>query len=133
MVVLPLLICLVVIPALAGLWFEESRHPHPRRSAVLGHFHVGDPIIYRKHKFSTRPGPRAHDVSPAPFGDTYSYLVDKYWTVEDLQDDRIVATTRTHKVHYLSPTDPNLRKAGWFERLRHWSRFPRLDENDVMP
>ena len=129
MVVVLLLLCLVVIPGLAGLFFSEA---YPSREANLagGNFRVGDAIVYRKQKVSRRPGPRAMEVTPAPFGETYSYLVEKYWTVEDLTgDDHLVVTTRTHKRHCLRLDDPNLRKAGWFERLRHWSRFPRVEQS----
>jgi hypothetical protein len=128
MMVVLLLLCLVVIPGLLGLLFSEA-YPSNEGCPLAGNFQVGDAIVYRKQKVSRRPGPRAKEVTPAPFGETYSYLVEKYWTVEDLTgDDHLVATTRTHKHHCLRLDDPNLRKAGWFERLRHWSRFPQVDQ-----
>jgi len=88
---------------------------------------IGDGIVYRKQKLSAHPSPRAYDIRPSGQGETYRYFVDKYWTVENvLRDGRIIVTTRTNKHHYLSPNDPNLRKAGPLVRLRCWKRFPAL-------
>ena len=50
----------------------------------------GDPVVYQLSKVSTDPGPRAHDVHPAEFGETYQYLVDKYWKVADVLADGMV-------------------------------------------
>ena len=91
--------------------------------------HAGDSIIYRKQKYSTHPCPRAYDVHPTTAGDTYTYFVDKFWTVENvLRDGRILVATRTNKHHYLQPNDPNLRRAGLISRLRYRKRFPHLEE-----
>jgi len=99
------------------------------RTAARMNVQVGDAIVYRKQKVSTRPGPRAYAVRPAGQGDTYSYFVDKFWTVENvLRDGRIVVMTRTKKHHYLRSDDPNLRKAGLIVRLRYRNRFPELLE-----
>jgi hypothetical protein len=102
--------------------------PETRSSAgvKLG---AGDGVVYRKQKVSTKPGPRAYEIHPAGQGDTYSYFVDKFWTVESvLRDGRILVTTQTGKQHYLQPNDPNLRKAGLIARLRYRNRFPELQE-----
>lgn len=128
MVALLLLLYLVILPATASFALYCYLYAAPSGEEVGG-YHTGDRIVYRKQKASTRPGPRAHDVYAAPFGETYSYVVDKFWRIQDLTDDgRIVATTRTHKIHYLNPNDPNLHKAGWLERLRYRSRFPQAEE-----
>ena len=50
-------------------------------------FKVGDCVVYRKTKHSTHPGPRARSINPNPNGDEYTYLVDKYWVVEDVLSD----------------------------------------------
>jgi hypothetical protein len=85
----------------------------------------GDRIIYRKQKVSRRPGRRAREVYAASQGDTYSYVVDKFWLVQDvLFDGRIEVTTRTGKHHFLSPADPNLRLPRLYERLRYRRYFP---------
>src|SRR4051794_35389376 len=127
MVVLVLLFYLVILPAIAGATLYLMQPAGDGRHTAGG-LHVGDAIVYCKQKASKRPGPRAKEVYPAPFGETYSYLVEKFWTVEGLLDDgRIVATTRTHKRHVLNPDDPNLHKAGWIVRVRNWSRFPKVD------
>jgi hypothetical protein len=88
---------------------------------------VGDVVVYRKLKVSAHPSPRAYDIHPAGQGDSYQYLIDKYWTIEQvLRDGRVVVITRTNKHHWLSPSDPNLRKAGLIIRLRYRKRFPEL-------
>jgi hypothetical protein len=112
---------------LALLIAHEWRRAREAFSAA--HLEVGDAIVYRKQKTSTRPSPRAYAIRPAGQGDDYSYFVDKFWTVENvLSDGRLVVTTRTRKHHYLRPDDPNLRKAGLIVRLRYRRRFPELAE-----
>jgi hypothetical protein len=99
------------------------------QTATAVNVQVGDGVVYRKQKVSTKPSPRAYDIHPAGQGDSYQYFVDKYWTVENvLRDGRIVVRTRTNKHHYLQPDDPNLRKAGLIVRLRFRKRFPELLE-----
>lgn len=83
-----------------------------------------DWVIYRKQKFSSSPGPRAKAVDAAPRGETYSYVVDKFWIVKSmLEDGRALLVTRTGKEHAVELSDPNLRLAGWWERWRYKSRF----------
>jgi len=41
----------------------------------------GDVVVYRKHKHTTHPGPRARQVDPSSKGDYYTYVVDKFWVV----------------------------------------------------
>ncbi len=77
-------------------------------------------------KVSTHPGPRAHDIDPAPRGELYVYLVDKHWAVAEIREDqRLVVVTRRGKRYVLAKDDPNLRRATIWERLRYWARFPR--------
>jgi hypothetical protein len=90
---------------------------------------IGDCVVYRKYKISPHPTPRAKEVYPAPGGETYSYAVDKYWVVSAVHaGEKIETVTRTGKVHSLDPSDPNLRKASLFEKLRLHDRFPRPAE-----
>ncbi|MEX0716209.1 MAG: hypothetical protein WD066_06475 [Planctomycetaceae bacterium] len=85
----------------------------------------GDPVVYRKSKFSNHPGPRAKSIDPAPRGETYSYVVDKFWTVAGVtEDERLLLRTRRGKEHVVNPGDPNLRHARWWERLFCAHRFP---------
>ncbi|MEX0703557.1 MAG: hypothetical protein WD069_15790 [Planctomycetales bacterium] len=93
----------------------------------MSKFEPGDPVVYRKSKFSTHPGPRAKSVAPAPRGETYSYVVDKFWTVVSVtEDDRLLIRTRRGKEHVVNPSDPNLRRARWWERLLYRHRFPEI-------
>jgi hypothetical protein len=87
----------------------------------------GDPVVYHMSKVSTDPGPRAHDVHPAEFGETYRYLVDKYWKVADvLTTGQVVLVTRRGKRHVVTADDPRLRPARWWERWLYRRRFPDL-------
>lgn len=88
----------------------------------------GDLVIYRKTKFSRHPGPRARDIAAAPHGDTYSYLVEKYWVVVSVHPEgEIELQTRTGKRHTCNSSDPNLRAASWWERVIHGHRFPKVE------
>lgn len=92
---------------------------------------IGTPVVYRRTKHSRSPGPRAAVITPAKHGDSYSYVVDKFWVVvERLSSDEIVVMTRRGKQLTLNPDDPNLRRANLFERLMHHKRFPKLATND---
>jgi hypothetical protein len=87
-------------------------------------FKPRDWVVYRKQKHSTSPGPRAKAVAPAPQGETYAYVVDKYWVVKQrLDDDRVLLLTRTGKEHAVATNDPNLRGARWWERWLYQERF----------
>lgn len=89
----------------------------------------GDPAIFQMSKVSTDPGPRAKDVHPAEFGETYRYLVDKYWTVaEVLPSGELVLVTRRGKRHVVAANDLRLRRPHWWERWLYHARFPKLSE-----
>ncbi|MEZ4218488.1 MAG: hypothetical protein R3E88_18580 [Myxococcota bacterium] len=95
------------------------------RAARAAEFRVGDPVIFRAAKVSAHPGPRAVDVAPAPRGESYSYVVDKLWRVEEvLADGRLVLATRRGKRHTLEATSRQLRHPSWLERWRYRDRFP---------
>lgn len=92
-------------------------------------YSVGDCVVYRKPKRSTRPGRRATDVHPAPCGDDYSYVVPKYWVVRDvLGEHTIEVCTRRGKRHRLRVNDPRLRKANLLEGIFLRRRFPHPEE-----
>jgi hypothetical protein len=94
-------------------------------------FKPADCVIYRKQKVSVHPGPHARGIYPAPYGDSYSYEVDKFWTVVAVQpDNKIVVCTRRGKQLTLDANDPALRRAYWFERLLFRHRFPVLKPVD---
>lgn len=88
------------------------------------HYHAGDWVIYRKHKSSTSPGPRAENVHAAQKGNLYRYTVDKFWVVEGLEDDgQLRLRTRRGKRHSVDANDPALRKARVWERWIYRTRF----------
>jgi len=88
-------------------------------------FQPGDLVVYRMLKSSTHPGPRAENVTPARYGDTYSYQVDKYWVVsETLGGGRLRIRTRTGKHRVIDENSPCLRRPSLLERLFYRGRFP---------
>jgi hypothetical protein len=88
-------------------------------------FRPGDLVVYRKTKHAATPGPRAERISPAPHGDTYSYVVDKFWIVDRICEDGVLMLrTRRGKTHKTSSDDPSLRHAGLITRLLYGHRFP---------
>ena len=92
---------------------------------MAARFQPGDVVVYRKQKISPRPGPNAKEIHAAPYGDTYSYFVDKFWRVIAVQpDNTLVVSTRRGKQHTLPAADPNLRRAYWWEWLLFSRRFP---------
>ena len=85
---------------------------------------AGDFIIYPKWKASTHPSPRAKHIYPAQHGDTYSYVIDKFWKVIEVFDDETIEIeTRRGKRRRLNINMPVLRKAGFFSRLFFRDRF----------
>jgi hypothetical protein len=92
---------------------------------MTAHFKPGDCVIYRKQKFSVHPGPHAKDIRPAPYGDFYSYEVDKFWLVVAVErNNEITVRTRRGKHLTLNADDPALRRARWLERFLYRHRFP---------
>ena len=93
---------------------------------ISQHFRPGDRVVYRKTKHTPKPGPRAEQILPASSGETYSYVVDKFWIVDRICDDGdLLLRTRRGKTHKTRPDDPNLRHAGLITRLLYGRRFPR--------
>jgi hypothetical protein len=87
----------------------------------------GDPVVFCKVKHSNRPGPRAHDVAPAAKGESYAYLVDKFWVVvTTLSNGQVLLRTRRGKEHVVNADHPNLRRARWWERILYRDRFPAI-------
>ena len=85
---------------------------------------VGDFVIVKKFKASTRPSRRAKDIDPATHGDTYSYRIDKYWKVVEVGNDgRIEIETRRGKRHTIDTRNQDFRKANLFDRFFHRDRF----------
>ena len=92
-------------------------------------FKPGDPVIFRVTKQSTDPGPRAVEVHPAPSGETYSYQVDKFWTVSEVRvDGTVQLVTRRGKQRSVSKDDVRMRHARWWERWMYRDRFPNLSQ-----
>lgn len=91
---------------------------------MVANYRPGDWVVYTKQKFSTSPGKRAQDVTPAEKGDSYTYVVDKFWVVAGISDEgQLRLRTRRGKEHLVDPADPMLRRAHWWERLIYAARF----------
>ncbi|QDS90015.1 hypothetical protein EC9_42180 [Rosistilla ulvae] len=94
-------------------------------------YQVGQPVVYRISKQSTKPGTRAIQVRPSPRGDHYSYCVDKFWRVEKiLPGGAVCVRTRRGKRHVLDGDDCNLRPARWWERVLLRRPFPTTGNQD---
>lgn len=93
-----------------------------------GLFRQGDLVVVTLTKWSNEPGPRAHDIYPAPRGDQYNYEVDKYWIVQEVVSPlEVVLRTRRGKTHRVRTNDPRMRRASLWEWLFQRGRFPSLD------
>lgn len=89
-----------------------------------GMFSPNDWVIYTREKHSLNPGPRAKNITPSPYGELYSYEVDKYWIVRQVNGNELVLETRKGKTHRITQSDSRLRRAYWWERLLFSRRFP---------
>lgn len=88
-------------------------------------FKRGDLVVFAKDKRSTCPGPRAHEVHPARYGEGYLYKVDKFWMIgEDERDGSVILITRRGRTHRINVSDPRLHRASLWQRLRHRHKFP---------
>ena len=96
---------------------------------MVGSFSPNDWVVYTREKHSLSPGRRAKNISPAPRGEMYSYEVDKYWVVRQVQDGLVILETRRGKQHSLPVNDSRLRKANLWERLFYARRFPEKSTN----
>jgi len=90
----------------------------------------GDWAVYRKSKQGANPGRRAAQVIASSKGETYRYVVDKFWVVDDvLSDGRLRLVTARGKVHTIDVDDPNLRRPGIFQRLLWRDRFVQVEQS----
>ncbi|MCC9602219.1 hypothetical protein LOC67_16810 [Stieleria sp. JC731] len=85
---------------------------------------AGDWAVYRKSKQGANPGRRAAQVIASSKGETYRYVVDKFWIVDEvLSDGRLCLVTARGKRHTIEPDDPNLRRPGFLQKLLWRERF----------
>jgi hypothetical protein len=82
------------------------------------HYRPNDLVVYFKRKHSAHPGRRARDVRPCAHGDSYDYVVAKYWVVVACSERALVVRTPGGKLHQIDPRDPALERAGPWQRLR---------------
>lgn len=92
-------------------------------------YKVGDQVIYRKSKKSDSPSPNAINLWAESSGESYRYTIKKYWTVIQLDGERLQVITRRGKRHWLNRNDPLLRKATWCERWFREEKFPLVDSD----
>lgn len=85
---------------------------------------AGDFVVFSKCKTSSHPSPRAKAIHPAQHGETYSYIIDKFWKVVEVVDDETIEVeTRRGKRHRLNKNTPLVRKAGLLFQLVYRHRF----------
>ncbi|MEM6366486.1 MAG: hypothetical protein AAF745_18815 [Planctomycetota bacterium] len=96
--------------------------------AAVSSWQAGDWVVYRKSKRSKNPGRRAWDIKATQKGETYAYVVDKFWVVERVRPDgTLVVRTPGGKQNTVDADDPNLTKAGWLARIRWGQRFRQIE------
>ncbi len=85
----------------------------------------GDCVVYRKTKHKSRPARRATKVHPTPKGETYTYSIDKYCRVVDVdRDGQVTLLTRRSGHITVDVNNPRLRRARWWERWLRAKLFP---------
>lgn len=100
----------------------------------MAQFQIGDSVIYQMTKQSSHPTLRATAVAPAPHGEGYCYVVEKFWVVREIRDDgSLLVQTRRGKTHVIAANDPRLKRASWWDRWVHRDRFPQLDDLSAQP
>jgi hypothetical protein len=89
----------------------------------------GDWAVYRKSKVSTSPGPRATNVVASQKGDSYTYIVDKFWIVEELLPaGELRMRTARGKTHVIRQDDPCLRRPSLIQRMMWRNRFRHVEQ-----
>ena len=89
-----------------------------------GDWKTGDWAIYRKTKRGVSPGRRAAQIVACEKGESYSYVVDKFWVVESiLPGQRLRLMTARGKTHIIDTQDPCLRRPGLLQRILWRERF----------
>ncbi|WP_148075597.1 hypothetical protein [Bythopirellula goksoeyrii] len=90
-------------------------------------FHKGDCVVFRRMKCNTQPSRRAQNIQAAHHGDDYYYVVEKCWIVaEVLKEGKLLLKTRSGKSHIVDASDPKLRPASIWDKIRYRSRFSQL-------
>jgi hypothetical protein len=87
-------------------------------------FRPGSMVVQTVRKHSSNPGPRAREVCPETHGDYIDYVVDKFRRVVSVASGEVTVITRRGKLVRLKVSDPTLRKARLFERIRYRDKFP---------
>jgi len=92
---------------------------------MLKRFKPGDVVVFKKYKRSTSPGPRARNIEASKRGEEYSYVVDKFWMVVNVDENGALhLETRRGKKHCVEISDPCLRKPTVWERIALRHKFP---------
>ncbi len=95
---------------------------------LQGKYKSGDWVVYRMTKQSGSPGKRAKKVVGSKHGEEYRYQVDKYWVVEEQNDEgEVIVRTRRGKKRKISVSDTCLRRANILEKIFLRRRFPKID------
>ena len=96
---------------------------------MRSNYTAGDWVVYRKSKRSTTPGPRAQGVVASSKGEKYSYVVEKFWIVDEvLPGGDLVLRTRRGKLHRVAADDLNLRHAGLLAKILYRHRFQEVSQ-----
>ncbi|MCA9139953.1 MAG: hypothetical protein KDB00_24440 [Planctomycetales bacterium] len=108
-------------------WLSQLQWPS-EECVMQANWKSGDWAVYRKSKSGATPGRRAAQVVASTKGETYRYVVDKFWVVDEvLSDGKLRLVTAKGKVHTISADDPNLRRPGLLQRFLWRERFATVE------
>lgn len=89
---------------------------HKADTMRMRRFSTGESVVYEEVQQRTN--------AQLPIADAVVY---HYMTVmESREKGTLVLVTQSGQLHVTHNNNPSLRRASWWERLRHPNRFPRL-------
>ena len=63
-------------------------------------------------------------------GDSYTYVVEKFWIVDRVTaDNQVCLRTARGKTNFVALNDPNLRRPSWLQRFIWRARFRAVEDN----
>jgi hypothetical protein len=96
-------------------------------SGNMRKFSRGDCVIFDEVPQTASIESRSGGELDSATGEESAYIVQHYMTVrESSQKGTVVLQTKSGKMHVTLNTNPNLRRARWWERVLYRDRFPQL-------
>lgn len=120
-------IAAAVILMVQGIRNDGEANQRPRKKAFptkaetmrMRRFSTGEPVVFE-------------EVQRSMEAENSEGIVVHYMTVmESREKGTLVLLTQSGQLHVTHNNNPSLRRASWWERLRHPGRFPRLSLTQV--